>query len=208
MKKLLAIFLTIFSIFLLSTSASALKPTEDFYVNDYAGLLSEETKQYIMENSVKLHEQTKAQIVVITIESLEGRPLEEYATQTFREFGIGDKDLNNGVMMLLALKERKSRIEVGYGLEGALPDGKTGRIQDDYMIPFYKENKFDKGILNGYKALYREVANEYKMDSDIKPELTENSFLADLSIVGFMTKIVGGFVAIFIEKKSRKSRKI
>ena len=71
--------------------------------------------------------------------------------------------------MLLALEERQSRIEVGYGLEGRLTDGKTGRIQDDYMIPYYKNNDFDNGILNGYKALYDEVCQEYNIESDAVP---------------------------------------
>ena len=85
----------------------------------------------------------------------------EYSTNLFRQFGIGDKEKNNGLLILIALEERKSRIEVGYGLEGVLPDGKTGRIQDEYMIPYFKDNNFDEGILNGYKALFKEVANEY-----------------------------------------------
>ena len=63
--------------------------------------------------------------------------LEDYSTQLFRNFGIGNSKLNNGVLMLIALDERQSRIEVGYGLEGILNDAKTGRIQDNYMIPYF-----------------------------------------------------------------------
>ena len=79
-----------------------------------------------------LEKQTGAQIVVVTVQNLEGQSLEEYATELFRNYGIGDKEKNNGVLLLCAYEERQFRIEVGYGLEGTLTDGKTGRIQDEY----------------------------------------------------------------------------
>ena len=81
----------------------------------------------------------------------------------FREFGIGDEEEDNGLLLLLALEERESRVEVGYGLEGILPDGKTGRFQDQYMIPYFKDDNFDEGMLNGYKAFYQELANYYQI---------------------------------------------
>ena len=114
------------------------KPSSKFYVNDYANVLSDEVEEYIFNNSVKLYDETTSQIVVVTVPNLEGEKLESYATELFRSFGIGDKEKNNGILLLLALDERQSRIEVGYGLEGVLTDGKTGRIQDEYMIPYYK----------------------------------------------------------------------
>ena len=67
------------------------------------------------------------------------------------------KKKNNGVLMLLSIQDRKSRIEVGYGLEGALNDAKTGRIQDNYMIPYFKEDNWHDGIKNGYNAILSEV---------------------------------------------------
>ena len=93
------------------------KPTNDFYVNDYADILDDDVEQYIMQRSVDLEKQTDAQIVVVTVKNLEGMSLEEYATKLFRSFGIGDKDKNNGLLLLLALEERQFRVEVGYGLE-------------------------------------------------------------------------------------------
>ena len=191
-------------------SVSALVPqTERFYVNDAADILSEETEDYIFEHSVALAKATTAQIVVVTVPNLEGRPLEEYATALFREYGIGDKEKNNGLLMLLALEERQSRIEVGYGLEGILPDGKTGRFQDDYMIPYFKENKFDEGMLNGYKAFYQEVAKEYNYDADVAPTVVkrendeEESFdgLSGASVIGMIGAAIGGSIGLFIKKK-------
>ena len=173
--------------------AALVEPTSDFYVNDYANVLEETTEAFIQSSSVKLAKATSAQIVVVTVKNLEGRDLESYATELFRSFGIGDKEKNNGVLMLLALEERQSRIEVGYGLEGRLTDGKTGRIQDDYMIPYYKDDNFDQGVLNGYKALYAEVAEEYNYDTEIQGEVVSS----DSDDEEFSTYIIAKMFAIF-----------
>lgn len=143
------------------TSCAVVKPTSGFYVNDYANILSTETEQYIMNSNVELQQKTGAQIVVVTIKSLDGMSIEEYANQLFNNFGIGDKEKNNGLLILCSYGDRQLRIEVGDGLEGRLPDGKTGRIQDEYMIPYLKKNDFDTGIKNGFSVFLREVANEY-----------------------------------------------
>ena len=168
-----SIFVKIFAIFFLFTITlkinniyAIVKPTSDFYVNDYAGILSEETKNYIINTNKNLYNKTGSQIVVVTVKSLEGESLEEYATKLFRNFGIGDKEKNNGVLLLLALSERQFRVEVGYGLEGVLPDGKTGRIQDEYIIPYLKQDNFDDGIKNGYNAILEIVAKEYNVNVD------------------------------------------
>jgi len=169
-KKFIALTLLIFLIMLVFMPyiEATVKPTSDFYVNDYAGLLSNETKQHIMDKSVNLQMQTKAQIVVVTVKNLEGKSLESYATELFREFGIGDKEENNGLLLLLALDERKFRVEVGYGFEGILPDAKTGRFQDDYIIPYLRENNWDEGVLNGFNAFYKEVCEYYDIDANVE----------------------------------------
>jgi uncharacterized protein len=109
----------------------------------------------------KLEDKTTAQLVVVTVDDLGGRPLEEYATDLFREWGIGSAEKNNGVLLLLDIGGRQSRIEVGYDLEGILPDGKTGRIQDRYMVPHFQEGDYNEGILQGFEALISEVYTEY-----------------------------------------------
>lgn len=102
-----------------------------------------------------------AQIVVVTVKSLEGQSIEEYATELFRKFGIGDSQKNNGVLLLCSTGDRLFRIEVGYGLEGTLTDGKTGRIQDQYIIPYLKNNNYNDGIKNGILVpFWEKVSNE------------------------------------------------
>ena len=167
MKKIIFFFLFLAILFVPRENVLAfdtVDPTTDFYVNDYANILDSDTRQYIQEHSVSLANKTGAQIVVVTVPNLDGASLEEYATKLFRKFGIGDSEKNNGLLLLLALEERKMRVEVGYGLEEILPDGKTGRFQDEYMIPYFKNDEFTTGMLNGYKAFFKEVAEYYNYD--------------------------------------------
>jgi uncharacterized protein len=146
-------------------------PTDSIYIQDYAGVVSPETKLRINNLGSQLAAKTKAQIVVVTTKTLEGASLEEYSLEVIRQWDIGDKTLSNGVLILVAVDDKQSRIEVGYGLEGALPDAKTGRIQDTYMIPYFQKGEYDKGVLNGYLTVATEVAKEYKLElkTDAKP---------------------------------------
>ena len=147
-------------------------PSANIYVQDYAGVLSSDTKSSIQALGTRLAGATKAQVVVVTVKSLENAGIEEYSLALLRNWGIGDKTLNNGVLMLLAVNDRQSRIEVGYGLEGRLPDAKTGRIQDEYMIPYFQRGDYNGGVWQGYRVLAREVAAEYNVSlttSDTRP---------------------------------------
>jgi uncharacterized protein len=152
---------------LIHTSATSIpSPDATFYVLDEVGLLSESSKSTIIATSTDLQAKTKAQIVVVIVQSMNGQSAEDFALNILREWGIGDKELDNGLLILLSIDERISRIEVGYGLEGILNDAKTGRFQDSYMIPYFTSGDFDQGILNGYLAFAQEVAKEYNVTLD------------------------------------------
>lgn len=135
---------------------------DSIYVKDQAQLLSDSTKQKIHENSAKLDHKSKAQIVVMTVPSLKGTPIQDYSLEQFRSQGIGDKDLNNGILLLVSKEDRKLRIEIGYGLEGAIPDGMAGEIVREIMIPKFKKGQYEAGISAGYFALSKEANKEYK----------------------------------------------
>lgn len=152
--------LILIAIILIPINVNAIvNPNSNFYVNDAANILSSETEEHIIQKSSSLYTYNGSQIVVVTIPNLEGMDIETYATTLFNNWGIGDKDKNNGLLLLLALEERKFRVEVGSGIEGILPDGKTGRYQDNYLIPYLKDNKWDEGIKNLYDAFYEELSN-------------------------------------------------
>ena len=167
MKRIVSLLASLFLLAVITVpvlAAGIPQPTSDFYVNDFANVLSDSTEKMILQDSAALADKTGAQVVVVTIDSLDGQVLETYSLDLLRSWGIGAKDKNNGVLILLSIGDRKSRIEVGYGLEGRLPDGKTGRIQDDYMLPYYGKGDYDAGIKNGYLAILKEVADEYSLD--------------------------------------------
>ena len=193
-KKILRVFILMILFLSIGIKSFALvEPTSKFYVNDYANLIDADLEEYIIETNQKLESATGAQIVVVTVPNLENNSLEEYATDLFRKFGIGDRTKNNGVLLLLALEERQFRIEVGYGLEGVLTDGKTGRIQDEYIIPYLKEDNWNDGIKNGYSKILEEVSNEYGVDvGEIEAVPQDSSHMDD-----FMTFFCVGFPIMF-----------
>lgn len=140
------------------------RPTTEFFVNDFAGVIDEADKQTMMELGAALQRQTTAQVVVVTITTLGGEAIEDYSYRLANEWGIGQENDDNGVLILLAMEERESRIEVGRGLEGALTDGRTGRIQDTHMMDHYREGNYSTGLLEGYKAVVAIVYNEYGVE--------------------------------------------
>lgn len=182
MKKLFSVicFGIILSI-VLSVSAFAVKlpePTKDFFVNDFANVLDEEDEKELMKIGENLFVKTGAQVVVVTVDTLDGADVSDYALELGRKWGVGDKEKNNGVVLLLAVSERKVTIQVGYGLEGRLPDGKTGRILDKYAVPYLKNNDFSTGLSEAYKAIVSEVYAEY---GETPPENLEDYDTVDVS---------------------------
>lgn len=137
------------------------QPESGHYANDFAGILSAQTVSDIDAASRSLEDATTAQLVVVTVDSLDGQSIEEYANGLFRDWGIGQAESNNGVLLLVSSEDRQVRIEPGYGLEGALPDGKCGRILDEYFIPYMREGDADSAVLGTYYAIADTVAEEY-----------------------------------------------
>ena len=130
------------------------------YVQDYAHVLTAQEKQQILSIGQDLDNKTTAQLAVITIDSLNGQSIDEYALAVLRSWGIGDRQKNNGALIVVAVKDRQSRIEVGYGLEGVLNDGLTGRIQDQAMLPYFRKGAYGQGIVRGYATAAGIVAKE------------------------------------------------
>jgi len=153
------------TVFLLSAFAYAEgnypSPTREFFVNDFANVLDQDVRNMIQSLGLQLEDKTSAQVVLVTIDSLDGQDIDSYAVELFEKWGIGQKGKDNGVLILNAVKDRMLRIEVGYGLEGALPDIKTAEIRTKEMNPYLSENDYNNGLLNGYIAVAKEVAKEY-----------------------------------------------
>ncbi len=161
--KLIAALLLFLNLFSFSAEANTdiPGPVGDIYVQDFAGLLSFEQKAELNKLGRNLEDATTAQVAVLTVDTIDGSSIEEFSNEAFREYGIGSEEDNNGVLLVISLEERAVRIEVGYGLEGALPDGKVGRILDEFTVPYLQAGQPEQAIVQTYKVLYNEVASEY-----------------------------------------------
>ncbi len=136
------------------------EPTNDFFVNDYADILSDETEQEIQNTAVQLYTETTAQVCVLTIDSLEGKSISSYSVDVFRDWGIGDAEKDNGVLILVSLNDREMWVTTGYGVEGTLTDVKLGQMRDIYAIPYYSNDNFDEGTLQLFNAIVNELRVE------------------------------------------------
>lgn len=126
------------------------------YVNDFANVIEPQWEQQITQLATVLDQKTKAQIAVVTIDTLEGDPIEDFAVRLFEAWGIGQKD-DRGVLLLLATKDRKSRLEVGYGLEPIIPDGFAGSVLRE-MSPALRANRYGEALYGGASLLAERIA--------------------------------------------------
>jgi uncharacterized protein len=140
------------------------KPNPPVAVNDFANLLEPFQKQALEQKLEAYNDSTSSAIVVITVASLDGYDIEQVALKYLRDWGIGTKEKNNGVVILVSANDHKARIETGYGMEGVLPDILAKQIIDDRMIPFFKNGDYYRGLDNAVDAIIQAAAGEYKAD--------------------------------------------
>jgi uncharacterized protein len=136
-------------------------------VNDYAAMLSPATRQQLESVLASLEKEESTQLAVLTIDSLQGENLEEFSLKVVEKWRLGQKGLDNGVLLLIAKNDRKLRIEVGYGLEGVLTDLTSGRIIRDIITPQFKNGNFDQGVIDGVSAMIAAVRGEFSTQSAI-----------------------------------------
>ena len=118
-------------------------------IADLANVIDAATEADLDRRLDELEQKTTAEIAVVTVTSLEGMPVEDYAVRLFKEWGIGQAKSDNGVLVVVAPNEREMRIEVGYGLESVMPDGLAGEIIRDQFIPRFRDNDYNGGIRDG-----------------------------------------------------------
>lgn len=136
------------------------KVRDNTWVTDLAGILQPQTLAQVNSLITKLEKDTSAEMAVAIIRSLDGQSERQLATDLLRQWGVGKRNVNNGLLLLWAVNERRVVVEVGYGLEGILPDIQVGSILDRYVIPYFKSGEFEKGILEGLKAFAGVIRSE------------------------------------------------
>jgi uncharacterized protein len=148
-------------LFLLNAAAVAAQesfPRPIGFVNDFAGIVDEASKRRIEALAAEVEQKTGAEIVLVTLKSLDGGDIQDTANRLFQAWGIGKKGKDNGVLLLDAATERRVWVEVGYGLEAILPDGKVGGILDEFVIPYLRNGQFGEGFLSGISAIAEVIA--------------------------------------------------
>src|SRR5882672_5047733 len=135
------------------------------YVNDFAAVLSAPAKDKLTALCAEVDQKAKAQISVVTVSSLEGQPIEQFANDLFTQWGVGPKDSKRGVLILVVPNDRKYRFEVGYGLEPILPDGKVGGF-GRAVLPYLRQNDYNGAILLMTERVAEVIANDGKVALD------------------------------------------
>ena len=168
MKKICCVLacLLLFAGVSVSAKPKMPQPTDRFFVNDFADLIPAEMEEEIYLAGRELYEKTGAQVVAVTVETVGPDDIRSYAYQLATQWGIGSEEEDNGVLLLLSIGDREIDIDVGYGLEGALPDGKCGRILDHYAMPYLQNGDYGGGVAAAYDALINEVYIEYGLEPD------------------------------------------
>lgn len=146
--------------FVAPTSAYSSPGNASGFVNDFANVLDSETRTNLEQRLSQFEKDTQHEIVVVTVPTLNDDYIENYAVKLFQEWGIGKEKADNGILFLIAPNEKKVRIEVGYGLEGALVDSEANAIIQDYILPEFKKNNYALGIRAGVDGIIQATQGE------------------------------------------------
>lgn len=156
-KKYLAALLLITALF----SAWGQFPQPRGYVNDFAGVMDSSSISRMEGIIAELQQKTGAEIAVVTVDTISPYgSIEQYAIDLSEEWGVGQAGKDNGVILLVAVTERKIRIEIGYGIEGIIPDGLAGSIRDQAIVPDLRNNNYGAGLLKGVQAVAGLIAED------------------------------------------------
>jgi uncharacterized protein len=192
--KILLASVLLFMSFLAVAQDIPARPNPPRLVNDFANVLSTQEEQQLESQLVAYDDSTSNQIAIVLINTLDEYPIEEYATKLFREWGVGNKKNNNGVVILAAIKDRRIRIEVGYGLEGAIPDIIANHIIENDIKPGFRSGDYFEGLSNAAASIIKAAAGEYKAPANYRKKKGGGSALpfGFLVFIIIMVVIFGG----------------
>jgi uncharacterized protein len=169
----------------------SLQPTAD--VNDFAGVLTPDQRASLEERCRTVRQTTGAQLAAVVLKSLEGGQVDDFAVRLFKQWAIGQKDEQNGVLLLVAIEDRQARIEVGYGLEPILPDALAGRILNEELFPAFKQQRYFDGLNAAIKRIAQIIEkNEPAAANVVQPDVQFGTFPVVLMLSLFVA--VGSFI--------------
>ena len=162
-------------------------------VNDYAGMISAPVKADLQTKLKQFETAESTQIVILTVQSLKGDPIEDFSIKVAEAWKIGQKGKDNGVLLIVSKDDHKVRIEVGYGLEGKLTDLMAGRIVRDEIVPAFKAGRFDEGFTKGVTAIIAAAHGEYKAN----PRTQRNGDKPSMTLLLIIFAVIYGVYQIF-----------
>jgi len=140
--------------------AQADLPMPRHYVEDYANVINDAHEQSLNGILQELEQKTGAQYIVLTVETTGGLPIEQFSIELAEKWKLGQKGKDNGILFVIATKDRKYRFEVGYGLEGFVTDAYCGRVGRDVLVPYLKTNRYSEGIYQANLQVAQKIAAE------------------------------------------------
>lgn len=196
MKKIqLILILLLSALACYSQQVKAIQPNQKIrnYVTDESNTLTSSQISSLEQKLKRFEDSTSNQLVVYIVKSLDDGSLEEMSYDIAQKNGIGQKGKDNGVLLFIAMEDRKLRIEVGYGLEGALTDALSGQIIRNEITPYFKQKKYYEGINAGVDAIILATRGEYKADNKKKSD--DGTVCCGIPIFAI---IIFGFIFFFV----------
>ena len=169
-----------------------LKPQGQVNVNDFAGILTPAEREKLEARVLELRRKTGAQFAVVIIKSMEGGQIDDFANKLFAKWGVGQKGKNNGLLLLVAMQERKARVEVGYGLEPILPDALAGRVLDEQLFPAFKQRRYAQGLTQAVNRL----AGIVERNEPASPQDRRGGGMGAGGLLFLSMFVAGGFIVI------------
>lgn len=183
--------------------------TQKFFINDFADVIAEDDENYIYGVGEDIYVKTTAQVVAVTVKTTGDESIEDYALNLGRKWQIGNEEKDNGIVILVATDDRKIYIAVGYGLEGALPDSKVGRIIDYYGLEYFADDNFSTGLRSVYNTVANEILVEYGIDpyddytpaDELETKNSDGGFPDVLGYIGLAVLVIIIIIAVLARSR-------
>lgn len=199
-KKLIIAGIILTTVIVFSADASTPEPpaVPQNYVVDLAGVLQSDVKARLNATLQELEQKTTAQVLVLTVQSLDNEPIESFSLRTSEKWQLGQKGKDNGVLIVIAVQDREYRIEVGYGLESILPDSLVGTIGREYFVPYFRQGDYSTGIYAVTLAVTRTIAEHDGVQLSAMPNIRPARDQRSLKPMGIFQLIILGIFGVIM----------
>ncbi|MBI4682673.1 MAG: TPM domain-containing protein [Nitrospirae bacterium] len=197
-KYIVFLFVAWLCLFAVASYAEIAIPDKPYnHVVDLAGIIDDNIEDGLNRYLLELEQKTTAQMVILTITSLEGQSIEDLSIDiAHKKWKLGQKGKDNGALLLVSLQDRKYRFETGYGLEGVLPDSLTGSIGRQYLVPYFRKGDYSNGIAAAVLVAINKIADDAGVEISGMPKLRSRSTYADGRTTGKKPTLMGSIFTI------------